>query len=219
MKLYPSLISANLLNLQQVINTLEPWCDGFHIDIMDDHFVPNLTWGPMWVNAIRSATQLPLQVHLMVDKPQTWINRLQLNISDSFVFHYEAMNEQDILQLIRAIRMQNWHPGISINPNTSQAVLLPYLAEIDEVLIMSVDPGFSGQKFIESTIAKIEPLISYRSDNNLSFKICMDGGIDARTIPLLKTLGVDICAIASAIFKTEEPIEALKVLSNLGNAR
>jgi len=216
MKIYPSLISSNLLNLRQTLKLFDSHCDGYHLDIMDDHFVPNLTWGPAFINEIRKATSLPLQVHLMVEKPETWTDRLALQPNDVFLFHYESYNNIDQCKtLINNIKQKNWNAGITINPDTPVEKIIELLPELETVLVMSVNPGFSGQSFIESTLKKIPLLCQAKKQNNLSFKICMDGGISENNIQQLVSLGVDQVGIASAIFSNPSPLATLEKLYKL----
>jgi len=213
MKIYPSLISAPLLSLEKMLFLLDPHCDGYHLDVMDDHFVPNLTWGPSFINAIADATQRPLQIHLMVDVPARWIERLELRNGDSFVFHYEAL--QNIAQaqhLIEKITARGWKAGIAINPPTPVTALHALLPHLHEVLIMSVNPGFSGQKFIPEIVAKVKPLMLTRQHNGNNFTLCMDGGIGQENITMLKQEGVELFAMANAIFASNDPVGALQSL-------
>ena len=212
MEIYPSLISSDLLNLQNSINILDSVVEGFHIDVMDDHFVPNLTWGPAFVNAIVGASEKPLHVHLMVDNPMKWPSRLDLRSKDLLIFHYEAVDKKDIPMLIEEIKNQNVKVGIAINPKTKVDDIFDFLSSLDNVLIMSVNPGFSGQKFMPEVAEKIVPLIEFRKKNNLNFKISMDGGIDKTNIKNLSDIGVEQFGIASAIFSQKNWLEAVKEL-------
>ncbi|MBT3581463.1 ribulose-phosphate 3-epimerase [bacterium] len=209
-KIFPSLISGDLLNLKKQIDELAPHCDGYHIDIMDDHFVPNLTWGPMFVNAISKSTQKPLFVHLMVNNPEVWPSRLQINSSSTLCFHIESAANP--VQLIKQIIEKNIVPAIAIRPKTPLEEIYPFLAIVDQVLLMSVEPGSSGKTFLSSTIDRLNELVLYKKDNNLSFSICMDGGIGKENIRMLKNLGVEQFGIASEIFNHADPVVALENL-------
>lgn len=214
MEIYPSLISSNVLNLQSTINQLDSYCDGYHLDIMDDHFVPNLTWGPAFINAISESTHLPLQVHLMVDNPAAWVDRLKLCINDCFVFHAEAVEHNDALLLINRVKLKKVKVGIALNPTTSIRMIEHLLPQLDHVLVMSVEPGFSGQKFIPSILNKVDELFHIRSTRNFSFKIGVDGGVTHDNIALLAQHHVDVVGVASAIFFKPNPLEALQDLYN-----
>lgn len=213
MKIYPSLISADLLNLKSVIAQLNEHCDGYHLDVMDDHFVPNLTWGPDFINRIRQATKKQLDIHLMVDNPQSWLARLKLNKNDMITFHIEAIKTpQDIEQFIADIQAAQLNAGIALNPGTEIEKAFFHLNSLDHVLLMSVNPGFSGQAFIPEVITKIKPLIHQRQQTNASFIIGMDGGVSLDNIKQLAQHGVDYICAASAIFEQADPIKALKKL-------
>ena len=212
MKIYPSLISSDILNLRNVVKMLDPHCDGYHIDIMDDHFVPNLTWGPAFVNALRKTTELPLDVHLMVDNPEEWVSRLELKKDDFFVFHIEAV--KDCLKIIKEVKKIGCKVGIALNPATPAEQIFPFLSELDQVLIMSVNPGFSGQKFIPEVLKKADLLIKKRDLENLSFLVSMDGGIGLSNIMEVADVGVDMVGAASAIFKKDDYVAAIQELYN-----
>lgn len=213
MKIYPSLISSDLLNLKQTITTLDAYCDGYHIDVMDDHFVPNLTWGPPFVNAISAVTHLPLQVHLMVDNPQQWVERLELCVNDSFIFHIEAIQTENALQeLVDQVKQKKYKVGLALNPKTNVQKIHSILPLLDEVLIMSVEPGFSGQAFMPEVTGKVDELKQLRDQLQGSFNICMDGGINDQNITELAKCGVDIVAVAAAIFFKDDPVKALQSL-------
>lgn len=210
MKIYPSLISCDVLNLASTLATLDPHVDGYHIDIMDDHFVPNLTWGPAFVNALAGATTKPLQMHLMVDNPASWVTRLNLQKKDSFVFHREAISDiYEGVKLIEELKKRSIKAGLALNPTTGLEQLEPFVALLDEILIMSVNPGFSGQKFIESVTDKVPALVAMRQQKNLKFSICMDGGIGSGNICSLQQAGVQIVSVASAIFSSPNYCQAL----------
>ncbi|MDR3646156.1 MAG: ribulose-phosphate 3-epimerase [Candidatus Babeliales bacterium] len=233
-KIYPSIISAKILELNTQIKTLEPYCAGFHVDIMDLHFVPNLTMGPDFINAIEKITSAPLWVHLMVDDPRPWLELLKLKPSDIITFHFESLfrdptsiklrktkgfigesllNEHK--KIVGTIHSKNCLASIAINPETPLYDILTLLPFVDQVLIMSVEPGFSGQKFISKIMHKVKELSQYKKENNLSFKIAIDGGVDKNNISELANLGVEDFAIASAIFKTPNPINAIEELYGL----
>lgn len=205
MKIYPSLISADLLHLGDVIKTLDSHCDGYHIDVMDDHFVPNLTMGPAFVQAIIDATELPIHLHLMVDNPEKWIDRVDLREQDFFIFHHEVVGSTELVNL----KDKKYKIGIAINPDTKIESIFPYLDQLDYVLLMSVQPGFSGQKFIPEVLEKVKPLVDIRKSKNLKFLIGMDGGIGLSNIEMLADAGVDDVGVASAIFSADDPVRAL----------
>ncbi|MCK4650749.1 ribulose-phosphate 3-epimerase [Candidatus Babeliales bacterium] len=217
MEIFPSLISSDILNLEKTIKLLDPHCHGYHIDVMDDHFVPNLTWGSCFVNAISKVTDLPLHVHLMVDDPIKWIDRLDLNPSNIFIFHIEPFlsSLQECRNFIKDLKVKNCRVGIAINPDTKVENIFDFLNDLDHVLIMSVKPGFSGQKFMIEVLNKVEPLLEKRRDEDLSFSLGMDGGIDKSNIARLADIGVEQVGIASAIFDQKDWIKSLGELYNV----
>ncbi len=216
-EIYPSLISANILSLKDTIEQLDHHVDGYHIDVMDFHFVPNLTFGPAFVNAIAQATDKPLHVHVMVDNPFRWVEMLKLREHDVFVFHYEALQETgEILQVIDAAKSKKFGVGIAINPDTAPHTVLEFLPMLDQVLVMSVQPGFSGQKFIPEVTEKLPVLAEHIRTKQLPCKIAMDGGIGPDNIAMLAQKGAVQFGIASAIFDSSDPVQAIKDLRSLG---
>jgi ribulose-phosphate 3-epimerase len=212
-KLLPSLISAPLLELKTTINKLETYAYGFHLDLMDFHFVPNLTWGPAFVNAIAQETTRPLQVHLMVDQPQHYLDRLALRQKDVVSVHYESLPYAQLVQTLGIIKKNGWIPSLAINPTTAVATVEPLLPFIEHCLLMSVTPGFSGQAFIPESVQRLQEVVALRAKHHATFKICMDGGIGKNNIQKLAKLGMDQAAVASAIFNTTDSVEALRELS------
>ena len=212
-KLFPSLIASNLLRLQETLELLDPLVQGYHLDIMDFHFVPNLTWGPDFVNAIRQATKKQLFIHLMVEFPENYLPMMHLRHKDIFSFHYESPSRLTQEQLCIEIASQGLTPSIALNPETPLEVLSS-IPSLQHLLIMSVNPGFSGQQFISSTLEKVTKSVALRAKNNLSFPIAVDGGINEQNCQELVHAGVDELAIATAIFKDQNPREALKRLQN-----
>ena len=210
-QIFPSLISADLMNLETIIKQLEPHCDGFHIDIMDNHFVPNLTWGPLLTNQIARISNKPLQVHLMVEKPEDMITQLKLTPKSSISFHLEAT--QTVTHTINLIKQAGYVPSVAINPSTPLEQLFKFLeAGLPHVLLMSVEPGFSGQKFIPASKERLKELVSYKANNNSTFIICMDGGINKGNIGNLYREGAEQFAVASALFNEKDTTQALKEL-------
>jgi len=213
--IFPSLISSDLLNLERTIKTLDPYCAGYHIDIMDNHFVPNLTWGAQFANAIAHSTNKKIWVHLMVENPVSIIDRLQLRTGDIVSIHIETKKEID--RSIKKIREKKLIASVAVSPKTDVSECFEFASRqhVEHFLIMSVEPGFSGQQFLASAIDKIKTLAEYRAKNNLNFTIGIDGGITSDTIVLLAQLGIDQFAIASGIFASPEPVEQLKKLNQL----
>lgn len=211
--LFPSLISADLLHLQHTIETLEPQCDGFHLDVMDNHFVPNLTFGPAIVNAIGSVAKKRLWVHLMVTKPSSIIEHISLPKESIITFHYET--NENKATLIDLIQKNGWQTSIALSPTTPISVLFPLIQKHDlqHVLIMLVEPGFSGKVMLPSATQKIKQLNIYKQEQGLNkLRIGIDGGVIKENIAMLQRLGAHDIAIASAIFKGGDPVENVEIL-------
>ncbi len=212
MKLFPSLISADLLNLQTTINLLDPWVDGYHIDIMDGHFVSSITWGNPFITAIERVTNRPLDIHLMVDNPSKFMQHLTCRDGQSVSFHIETT--PDPLITINLIKEKKLRPGLAISPKTPLQTIEPFLSTIDFVLVMSVEPGKSGQPFIPEIKNRLKELKLYCSKQNLTISLHGDGGINATNIKQLVPY-LDQASIAAGIFKERDPIEALRGLRDL----
>lgn len=210
---FPSLIAADLMNLRGEIETLDPHCNGYHIDVMDGQFVSTITWGPLFISAIGRTTTNPLLVHLMVADPTDWIKTLTLPPNSSISFHIESGG--NIIRNLERIREKRLKPIIAINPKTPIETIFPYLDIIDSILLMSVEPGFSGQTFLPEVMEKIKPLLGSRQTNGTTFSIGMDGGINKENIRDLAQHGVDWFAVGSAIFAQPNQVKALEELKKL----
>ncbi|MBA3954438.1 ribulose-phosphate 3-epimerase [Candidatus Dependentiae bacterium] len=211
--LFPSLISANLLNLEKDIQELEPYCAGFHIDVMDFAFVPNLTWGPAFIKAIRKKTSKKLWIHLMVEYPEKYLSVLELYPGDIVSLHIESPTHSSIAALARTLKSRNITPSIALNPETPLEALIYLPIKLEHILLMSVNPGFSGQHFLPHTLEKLQALHLFRQAHNLDFTIALDGGINKNNIQACVTYGANQLAVASAIFDAPNHIQALKILS------
>lgn len=211
--IYPSLMGANLTNIQEELVKLDPYCQGYHLDVMDGQFVPNITFGSSFVNQIAKSTYKRIWVQLLVEDPQAWLDKLFLPVESIVTFHIESKGE--IIKTIDLIKEKNWAPSIAVNPKTNVDEIFTYLDMVSQALVMSVTPGFAGQEFLSSVTSKVDQLVGYRQTSGLKFDIAMDGGIDKNNIVMLKDHGVDDFAIASGIFKSDNPVEALKELHKL----
>ena len=196
----PSILSANFSKLGEDIKKLEEsGADMIHVDVMDGHFVPNLTIGPPVIKSLRKYTNLPFDVHLMIDPVHKYIKDYSDAGADIITFHPETTD--NILETIDLIKSLKKKVGISLNPNTKINAAENYLDKIDLVLIMSVHPGFGGQKFIEGVVAKIKDLDEIRKQKKLNFKIEIDGGINFKTSKIAIDAGVDILVSGTTVFK------------------
>lgn len=215
-KIAPSILSANIAKLGEDIRMLDKGgADWIHIDVMDGHFVPNLTFGPNVVAAAKAYTDLPLDVHLMVKEPEKMINSFIDAGATGLSIHVEATD--NIHQVIQHIRSQSVKAGVVINPGTPVSFIEPLLSSVDMILVMTVNPGFGGQSFIPEMLAKIEALDSYRKEHDLQFLIQVDGGINEETIQLCKIAGADVFVAGSNIFQAESPVAQIKKLKELVN--
>lgn len=205
--LAPSILSADFLHLEDAIQAAEKGgADWIHIDVMDGHFVPNITMGPVIVKAVRRATRLPLDVHLMIETPQRYLEDFAVAGADSLTVHVEATT--DLEQVTQAIRDLGLRAGVAINPGTPIGRVKKALERIDLLLVMTVNPGFSGQTFMPGPLQEVEQLRELKLQRRTKALIQVDGGIDARTAPLAAQAGAEIFVAASAIFKHKEGIAA-----------
>ncbi len=183
LQIYPSLLAADHANLENLVTKLDPLVPGFHVDIMDNAFVPNTGIGLDITNTLSKFTIKQLWVHLMVTEPEQYLDLLRIPAGSIVAFHIEARTNTP--RLIQKIVDKGWLPGMAINPTTSIEELFPFLEQLHQALIMSVKPGFAGQPFVPETLAKIG---------------AMDGGIGIKNIDQIKELGVDQVAVGSDIF-------------------
>lgn len=213
-EIFPSLIASDILNLASTIRACDHLCAGYHLDMMDNHFVPNITWGPMFINAIDKATPHPCWIHLMIENPKTMISRIYPKAKSIISIHLEHINKDP--SVINFIIEKNCEPSIAISPKLPVDEILPLLGkDIRHVLVMSVEPGFSGQEFIPDAIDKVKALVAYRKKTRTSFTIAIDGGINKHTIGELAELGVNQFAIGSGIFAQKDPTNALLEFRNI----
>lgn len=209
MKVSASILSCDFSNMQNEFKKIENSnLDFIHLDIMDGHFVPNISFGPDISNSLKKLSKFPFEVHLMVSNPLNFLNKFEE--SDSIIFHFES--DDNPIEVINTIKKMNKKVGISIKPKTSVHEIISFLHEIDLVLIMTVEPGFGGQKFMSNQIEKIKYLKDYSERNNLKFDIEVDGGINLETCKLCSHAGASICVSGTYIFKSKD---ALKSINNL----
>jgi len=213
-KLAPSILSTDFSRLGEAVRLAESaGADLIHIDVMDGHFVPNLTLGPQAVSSIKKATRLPLDVHLMVEDPGFFIPFFHEAGADWISIHAEASTH--LHRDITLIKELGRKAGIAVNPATPIQVLHDILKELDYVLVMSVNPGFGGQKFVESTRQKIRELRSWIRGQGLSIPIEVDGGISPANAATLIRDGVEILVVGAAIFAAEDPARVITRLKEI----
>lgn len=199
----PSLLSSDFADLKtEIAKVTEAGAHLLHVDVMDGNFVPNLTIGMPVVKAIKGVSTLPLDVHLMIDSPEKYIEEFANAGSDYLTIHVESTTKvQDCLLQIRKLKMK---PGITLRPKTKLDDIKPFLALVDLVLIMTVEPGFGGQSFMHEQLEKVSWLKSYRDKNKLSYLIEIDGGVNEQTAQLCWEAGADILVAGSAVFNGEK---------------
>jgi ribulose-phosphate 3-epimerase len=216
-KIAPSILSADFSCLGEEVRAVErAGADLIHVDVMDGHFVPNITIGPSVVKALKNLTSLPLDVHLMIETPERYIEAFVQAGGDWITIHAEVCPH--LKRMIKKIRQLNVRPGIVIKPATPLKTLYPVLDDIDLVLIMSVNPGFGGQSFIPSTLKKIERLRKINDQNHYSLEIEVDGGIRVENIGEVSRAGGDIFVLGTGIFKTKDYGETIRKLRQEINA-
>ena len=199
-KISPSILSADFSKLGNEIQNLEKaGADLIHIDVMDGHFVPNITIGPEVINKLRKYTSLPFDVHLMISPVDNFINNFAKAGADIITIHPEATN--DLISSIKKIKSYNKKAGVSLNPETSVEKVLSIISSIDLVLVMSVNPGFSGQKFMEETVEKVKILREEIDSKKLKTQIEIDGGINFENAKIAIKAGVDIIVSGTTIFQ------------------
>ena len=207
-KIAPSLLSADFSRLGEEIRDVESGADLLHLDVMDGHFVPNLTIGPAVVKACRKATKLPLDCHLMIEEPQKYIGAFLDAGANMISIHFEA--EAHLQRALQMIRDGGAKAGIAINPATSPETLSAALDFCDYVLAMTVNPGFGGQKFIEPVVPKIRHISRLIRERGLRVDIEVDGGIDAKTAPHVVAAGATILVAGSAVFGAGDRRDAIE---------
>ncbi|OGC89480.1 MAG: ribulose-phosphate 3-epimerase [candidate division Zixibacteria bacterium RBG_16_53_22] len=207
----PSVLSADFLHLEDEIKAVEKaGADWLHVDIMDGHFVPNLTFGPKLVKSIRGITRLPLDVHLMLDNPQTFIEKFISAGADNITVHSEVT--VPVPQLFDMVKSHFKSFGLSIKPDTPLESVSDYLDMIDILLIMTVYPGFGGQEYIESVTAKIAEAARLKADNDYHFAIEVDGGLNERTVMTAVSGGATIIVAGEYIFGSRDYRAAINSL-------
>jgi len=209
MRINPSILAADFVNLQRDIEGIAT-ADLVHVDVMDNHFVPNLTFGPQMVGRIQDVSPIPLDVHLMIDDPDRWAPGYAELGAYSVTFHAEAA--KDAVALARRLREIGARAGIALKPGTAVEPYLELLPEFDQVLVMTVEPGFGGQSFLSSTMPKLGLLRTEVARTGLDVWLQVDGGVDADTIGIAAEAGADTFVAGSAVFRGPDPAANIAAL-------
>lgn len=203
----PSILSADFAKLADEIALADPARDWVHCDVMDNHFVPNLTFGPIVVAAARKLTTAFLDVHLMMERPWAMVEEFRRAGADLVTVHIEACPETR--EVLRQIRASGAKAGLSLKPDTPYHAVAPYLPDLDLLLVMTVEPGFGGQAFMPEMLEKVRAAKAERDRKGLKFLIEVDGGITAETAKLARAAGADVFVAGNAVFRAPDPRGAL----------
>lgn len=210
-KIAPSILSADFAKLGEEIKDVENGgADYIHVDVMDGHFVPNITIGPLIVNAIRPTTKLPLDVHLMIENPDLYIPEFAKAGADIITVHVEACKH--LHRTLHLIKETGVKAGVVLNPATPVNMIEHILDDIDMVLFMTVNPGFGGQKFIHSVLPKIKTVASLIKERGLDIEIEVDGGVNPETAKLCIEAGANVLVAGSAVFNKEDRKKAIEAI-------
>ena len=210
----PSLLSADFLHLQRDVEMLNnSEADWLHLDVMDGVFVPNISFGFPIMNLLQGITHKPLDVHLMIVQPEKFVNEVAAMGAHIMNVHYEACTH--LHRVVQAIKAKGMKAGVTLNPHTPVALLSDIIEELDMVLLMSVNPGFGGQKFINHTLSKVEELKNLIIQKKIDTLIQVDGGVDLETGKLLVDAGADVLVAGSFVFSSENPKERIHQLKML----
>lgn len=212
-KVSPSILSADFVNLERDIRGLkEVGVDYIHVDVMDGQFVPNMSIGMPVVAAIRRVTDLPLDVHLMIDRPLRYVEQFCDAGSDILTVHIEADTEENTLAALRKIRARGVRAAISVKPKTPAEAVLPYLPLCDLILVMTVEPGFGGQSFMQDMMPKLQAIRAYIDERNPGCELEVDGGINEQTAQICRAHGANVLVAGSAYFKAKDPVAFVRAL-------
>ncbi|MFS0556531.1 ribulose-phosphate 3-epimerase [Brevibacillus sp. 179-C9.3 HS] len=211
-KIAPSILSADFARLgEEILDVEKGGADWIHVDVMDGHFVPNITIGPLIVDAIRPVTKLPLDVHLMIEEPDRYIPQFAKSGADWITVHQEACRH--LHRTLHLIKEHGVKAGVVLNPATPISTIEPVLADLDMVLLMTVNPGFGGQKFIHSVVPKIAQLRQMLNERGLGHvEIEIDGGVNAETARLCEEAGATVLVAGSAVFNQVDRGQAITAI-------
>lgn len=210
----PSLLAADFNHLAEEVKKVEELgVQWLHLDIMDGHFVPNISFGPDVIKALRPNSKLVFDVHLMIEKVENYFQKYIDAGADYLTFHFEAT--KDIASLIKKIKATGTKVGISLKPATPASVLKPYLKDLDLILVMTVEPGFGGQSFMSDMVPKIKELKDLKEQNNYNYLISVDGGINGDTSKIVSETGADVVVAGTYLFKSPDIKERIEALLEL----
>ena len=212
-KVAPSILAADFVNLERDIHDIEKnGADWIHVDVMDGSFVPNFSFGLPALKAIRDVTDMTLDVHLMIEKPIRYVERFVAAGADWLTIHIEADSQENTIKALQLIRSMGCRAGISLKPGTKAEEAEPYLVLCDLILVMTVQPGFGGQKFKEDMMPKLRSLRSRLNEVNPGCILSVDGGVDRNTAPICKANGAEVLVTGSAYFKAADRCEYVRTL-------
>ncbi|MGH8910959.1 MAG: ribulose-phosphate 3-epimerase [Acidimicrobiia bacterium] len=209
-RIAPSLLAADFGHLAEEVARVAPFVDSLHLDVMDGHFVPNISFGMPVISALRAATDMYFDCHLMTTNPDAYVPQLAEAGANLLTMHIEAV--PDPTRAAKRVRDAGLEFGLVINPSTPFTGVAPFLELVDLLLIMSVEPGFGGQSFMEEVLPKVEAAREWVESNDLAVDIQIDGGITSETAPLARTAGANVFVAGTAIFGSHDPAEAINEL-------
>jgi ribulose-phosphate 3-epimerase len=213
----PSILAADFAALGQAVQAIEKGgAELIHFDVMDGHFVPNISIGIPVLESLRKATRLPLDVHLMIDAPERYVDAFADAGANSLIVHQEG--NFHLQRLLASIRHRKLGVGVAINPATPVSTLMEVLPEVDVVLVMSVNPGFGGQKFLPSSLGKMRRLRELREQHGYKFRIQVDGGVAMDTVGDITSAGGEILVAGTSVFHQPDPSDAVRKLRQAGTA-
>jgi ribulose-phosphate 3-epimerase len=216
LEIAPSILAADFAALGAAVRSIEAGgAELIHVDVMDGHFVPNISIGIPVVESLRKATRLPLDVHLMIEQPERYVDAFADAGADNLIVHQEGNHH--LQRLLASIRHRNLGVGVAINPATPVDTLSEILDQVDTVLVMSVNPGFGGQKFLSGSLTKLRQLREIRERRGYSYRLEVDGGVGLDTIPDIVRAGGEIMVAGTSVFHTADPAEAVRKLRQTGS--